>query len=146
MEFKFDVYAKIARPVAEVFDAITDPTELSAYFTTGGASGPLVEGATVIWKFGDYPIDIPVTITKLIPRERIEFHWDAEDGAYQTSVVMTFEALADGGTLVRVHEQGWREDPRGLKASYQNCYGWTQMLCCLKAHLEYRINLRQGFF
>jgi uncharacterized protein YndB with AHSA1/START domain len=48
MELKFDVYAKIARPVREVFEAVTNPTELSAYFTTGGASGPLVEGATVI--------------------------------------------------------------------------------------------------
>jgi uncharacterized protein YndB with AHSA1/START domain len=146
MELKFDVYAKIARPVREVFEAVTNPTELSAYFTTGGASGPLVEGATVIWKFGDYPVDIQVTVTKVIAGERIEFRWDAEDGADQTAVIMTFEALADGGTLVRVVEGGWHTNPDGLKASYQNCYGWTQMLCCLKAHLEYRINLRKGFF
>ncbi len=146
MELKFDVYAKIARPVAEVFEAVTNPTELSAYFTTGGASGPLVEGSTVIWKFGDYPVDISVTVTKLIPGERIEFRWDAEDGAYQTSVVMTFEALDDGGTLVRVVEGGWRSGRGGLQSSYSNCSGWTQMLCCLKAHLEYRINLRKGFF
>ena len=45
MELKFDVYAKIAQPVAVVFSAIADPQELSAYFTTGAASGPLREGA-----------------------------------------------------------------------------------------------------
>ena len=55
MELRFDVYAKIARPVAAVFEAITDPGELSAYFTTGGSSGSLQEGARVLWKFGDAP-------------------------------------------------------------------------------------------
>jgi hypothetical protein len=24
--------------------------------------------------------------------------------------------------------------------------GWTQMLCCMKAFVEYGINLREGFF
>ncbi|MEX1994376.1 MAG: SRPBCC domain-containing protein [Steroidobacteraceae bacterium] len=146
MELKFDVYAKIGRPVAEVFAAVTDPQQLSAYFTTGGASAPLTEGASIIWKFGDYPGEIPVRVTRLVPNERIEFSWDAEEGSYQTAVVMTFAALDGGGTLVRVVEGGWREDPRGLKGSYQNCYGWTQMLCCLKAWAEHGINLRRGFF
>jgi uncharacterized protein YndB with AHSA1/START domain len=146
MELKFDVYAKIGRPVAEVFSAVTDPGQLSAYFTTGGASAPLAEGATVIWKFGDYPGEIAVTVTKLLPNERIEFSWDAEEGDYQTAVVMSFAALDDGGTLVRVSETGWRQDPQGLRSSYSNCSGWTQMLCCLKAWAEHGINLRRGFF
>jgi uncharacterized protein YndB with AHSA1/START domain len=146
MEFKFDVYAKVARPVAEVFEAVTDPKQMSAYFTTGGASAPLAEGTTVLWKFGDYPGEIPVRVTRLVPNERIEISWDAEEGSYQTAVVMTFEQADRGSTRVRVVETGWRQSEKGLKASYQNCYGWTQMLCCLKAHLEYKINLRQGFF
>ena len=41
---------------------------------------------------------------------------------------------------------GWRDTPKGQKSSYGNCFGWTQMLCCLKAWVEHRINLRQGFF
>ena len=146
MELKVDVCAKVARPVAEVFAAVTDPRQLSAYFTTGGASAALVEGATVTWKFGDYPGAIPVSVTRLVPNQRIDFSWDAEDGAYQTAVVLTFEAQDGGGTLVRVIESGWRQGPEGLKASYLNCSGWMQMLCCLKAHLEYGINLRRGFF
>jgi uncharacterized protein YndB with AHSA1/START domain len=125
---------------------VTDPQQLSAYFTTGGASAALAEGSTVIWKFGDYPGEIPVRVTRLVPNQRIEFSWDAEEGAYQTAVVMTFEAPAGGGTLVRVVEGGWRQGPEGLKASYLNCSGWMQMLCCLKAWLEHGINLRRGFF
>lgn len=146
MELQFDVYAKIARPVAEVFRAVVEPQELSSYFTTGGASGALSEGSTVIWKFGDTPGEYPVRVTKLIPNARIEFGWETNSGGYDTRVIMTFEAADGGGTLVRVAEAGWREDPGGLKDSYGNCYGWTQMLCCLKAWVEHRINLRQGFF
>lgn len=146
MDLRFDVYARIARPVAEVFEAVTDPQQLSAYFTTGGASAALREGTTVLWKFGDHPGEFPVRVTKLVPNERIEFDWEAEEGGYHTHVLMTFEALQTGGTLVRIAEGGWRPDPKGLKSSYGNCYGWTQMLCCLKAWSEHRINLRQGFF
>jgi uncharacterized protein YndB with AHSA1/START domain len=146
MELKFDVYAKIARPVAEVFDAVVNPGKLSSYFATGGASAALAEGATVLWKFGDHPGEFRVRVSKLVLNERIEFSWDAEEGGYQTQVVMTFEPAAGGGTLVRVAEGGWRENPAGLKSSYLNCYGWTQMLCCLKAWAEHGINLRRGFF
>lgn len=146
MDLKFDVYAKIARPVAEVFEAVVNPKQLSAYFTTGGASAPLAEGATVLWKFGDHPGEFPVRVSRLVPNARIEFGWDAEEGGYQTQVVMTFEPLPDGGTLVRVAESGWRATPAGLRSSYMNCWGWSQMLCCLKAWIEHGINLRQGFF
>jgi len=146
MELQFDVYAKIARPVAVVFRAVTDPQELSSYFTTGGASGPLREGSTVLWKFGDAPGEYPVRVTKLIPDERIEFGWETNSGGYDTRVIMTFESQDGGGTLVRVAESGWKEDATGLKDSYGNCHGWTQMLCCLKAWVEHRINLRHGFY
>ena len=146
MELRFDVYAKIARPLAQVFEAVADPRQLSAYFTTGGASGPLTEGSTVVWKFSDAPGDYPLKVTKLVRNERIEFGWETNSGGYDTQVVVTFEPTDDGGTLVRVAESGWKEDPTGLKDSYGNCYGWTQMLCCLKVWVEHRINLRQGFF
>lgn len=146
MKLTFDVYAKIARPVAEVFEAVADPQQLSAYFTTGGSSGRLQEGSTVTWKFGDAPGEYPVRVTRLVPNERIEFGWETNSGGYDTRVVITFESADGGGTLVRIAESGWKEDPSGLKDSYGNCHGWTQMLCCLKAWVEHRINLRQGFF
>ncbi len=146
MELKFDVHAKIARPVAVVFNAVTDPRELSAYFTTGGASGPLREGATVTWQFGDFPGSYPVKVSRIVPNERIEFSWEANEGGYHTSVIMTFAALDAATTLVRITESGWRETGRGQESSYGNCSGWMQMLCCLKAWVEHRINLRQGFF
>lgn len=100
----------------------------------------------MLWKFGDHPGEFPVRVSKLVPDERIELGWDAQEGGYQTGVVMTFEPLPGGVTLVRVVEGGCRENSAGLRSSCLDCYGWTQMLCCLKARLEYGINLRRGFF
>ena len=85
-------------------------------------------------------------VAKVVPNERIEFSWETNEGGYDTHVVMTFEALDGGATLVRIAESGWRENPKGLESSYGNCGGWMQMLCCLKCWVENRINLRQGFF
>ena len=146
MAVKFEVHGKISRPLAVVFNAVTDPKELSSYFTTGGASAPLHEGTTVTWDFADFPGAFPVKVTRVVPNERIEFSWEAGERGYDTQVVMTFEALDATTTLVKIAESGWRDTPKGQENSYGNCMGWTQMLCCLKAWVEHRINLRQGFF
>lgn len=154
MELKFKVSARIAKPVADVFEAVTNPTELSRYFTTGGAKGRLETGATVMWEFGDFPGAFPVDVAEVVENERIVLRWAADDGdpipgqsaGYQTTVTMAFEPLDDGRTLVTISEEGWRGTPGGLKASYNNCGGWMQMLCAMKAHLDHGINLREGMF
>lgn len=158
MELKFKVAGRIARPVAEVFEAVVNPAELSRYFTTGGARGRLESGATVYWDFHDYPGAFPVEVVEVEPDRRIVLRWAADEGAsadggadaasggYSTTVTISFEPLDDGRTLVSIAEEGWRETPAGLKASYGNCQGWMQMLCALKAYLEHGINLREGMF
>jgi uncharacterized protein YndB with AHSA1/START domain len=157
MQLKFNVTTKIQKPIAEVFDAVQNPTKLSAYFTTGGASAPLTEGVTVIWRFADYPGDVPVTVKKIVPNQSIVFEWPAYEPPantdsktpspnYKTTVEMAFESLDPANTLVRITEGTWRETQQGLEGSYGNCMGWTQMLCCLKAWVEHGINLRKGFF
>ncbi|MDQ3951223.1 MAG: SRPBCC domain-containing protein, partial [Gemmatimonadota bacterium] len=123
MDLKFQVYGKIARPVAEVFDAVHNPKKLSGYFTTGGASGPLDEGTTVTWDFADFPGAFPVHVRKVERNKLIEFEWQAADGAYNTQVRMEFEALDSDSTLVRIGESGWKETPKGLESSYNNCMG-----------------------
>jgi uncharacterized protein YndB with AHSA1/START domain len=146
MELKFEVHGKIQRPVAEVFDAVHNPTKLSRYFTTGGASAPLDVGASITWDFADFPGAFPVVVTEMIPNRRIVLEWAAADGEYVTRTQMDFEPLGDRATLVRIAEGTWRSTPAGLKASYDNCGGWMQMLCCLKAWTERGINLRENFF
>lgn len=146
MSQQFRVSGRISRPVADVFDAVVNPAKLSGYFTTiGGASAPLVAGTTVTW-WGE----VPVEVDEVSKEKRIVLRWDASvpqgEPGYKTRIEMNFEPLDDGGTLVTIAEAGWREDENGLKKSYLNCEGWTQMLCSMKAFLEYGINLRQGYF
>src|SRR5688572_4190173 len=65
MDLKFTVNARIAKPVAEVFEAVVDPAQLSRYFTTGGAKGRLEAGTTVTWDFHDYPGAFPVEVVEV---------------------------------------------------------------------------------
>lgn len=149
MTLKFTVSGRIGKPVAEVFEAVVNPTELSRYFTTGGAEGRLETGVTVTWAFADYPGSFPVEVVEVERDRRIVLRWAADDqgaGAYQTTVTMTFEAIEGGRTLVSITEEGWRETEAGQKASYGNCGGWMQMICALKAYKDHGINLREGMF
>ena len=146
MELKFKIQTKIQKPVAEVFDAVYNPKKITQYFATESASAPLDEGMKVLWRFADYPGDVPLSVKKVVPNEQIEFEWETMEGGYNTHVEMRFEPLSAEETLVSISEGNWKENQKGLNSSYGNCYGWMQMSCCLKAYLEYGINLRKGFF
>ncbi len=148
MAIRFSVAGRVARPVHEVFEAVADPTQLSRYFTTNGAQGRLVTGATVKWDFADFPGAFPVQVVEVEADRRIVLRWQAavQEDPYDTTVTMEFEGLDDGRTLVTITEEGWRDDDAGRRASYGNCEGWTGMLCALKTWLEHGINLRDGFY
>lgn len=154
MTYKFNVSGRIAKPVGDVFEAVVNPEHLSRFFTTGGARGRLETGATVMWDFADFPGGFPVKAEKVVPNKEIVLHWEAADDApegetyvpHDTTVTMTFEQLDDGRTLVNITEEGWRETPNGLRASYGNCEGWTGMFFAMKGWLEHGLNLREGTY
>ncbi|MFA3777097.1 SRPBCC domain-containing protein [Yersinia sp. 1652 StPb PI] len=136
----------MSKPVEDVYQAVVNPEQLSAYFTTiGGASRPLVAGTTVIW-WGRTPVEV----IEIVENKRIVLRWDAEispgNNPYKTLIEMLFIPLDEGSTLVKIGETGWEMSESGQKSSYINCEGWTQMLCAMKAWLEYGINLRAGFY
>ena len=158
MELKFRVAARIAKPIEEVFEAVADPKQLSEYFTTGGAKGRLETGATVMWDFHDYPGAFPVQVIEVIANERIVFEWEAQEGetgeigakladaGYKTTVTMQFKSIDEGRTLVEVTEEGWRDTPGALRASFGNCEGWTGMLLAMRTWVEHGINMREGLY
>jgi uncharacterized protein YndB with AHSA1/START domain len=143
MEPRFEVQLKIRKPVAEVFEAVVDPQRLSGYFTRT-ASGRLAEGMTVKWSFPEFPEEFPVKVQEVVTNERIVLEWQAQEGGYDTRVEMLFKPLDGQATMVQIRESGWRDTPKGIESSYGNCGGWMHMACCLKAYLEYGINLRAG--
>ena len=141
MELKFQVQLKIRKPAAEVFAAVVDPGKLTSYFVQT-TSGPLAEGKTVTWEFAEAPGPFPVVVREVARNQRIVFEWPAV--GYDTRVEMTFTPLNDDATMVRIAESGWPDDEKGRELSYGNAGGWMHMLACLKARLEYDINLRTG--
>jgi uncharacterized protein YndB with AHSA1/START domain len=155
MAIKTKVSGRIAKPVAEVFEAVIEPKTLSRFFTTGpGTKGRMVAGTTVMWDFHDFPGAFPVKIAEIVPNKKIVLNWpsqnDAADGAtfapHDNVVTFDFEALEDGRTLVTITEEGWNETPKGTKAAFGNTEGWTGMLAAMKVWLEHGINLREGFY
>jgi len=59
---------------------------------------------------------------------------------------MTLTPKANSSTLVTVTEKSRDNDEAGLKWLVGNTEGWANFLACLKAWLEYAINLRKGAF
>ncbi len=147
MELKFTVGGRISKPVAEVFEAVVDPAQLSEFFTTGGAQGRIEAGAEVTWDFHDFPGAFPVLVQEVVPNEKVVLQWEAGDDARTwTTVTITFQELEDGRTYVRINEFGWPGTETGLKSCFGNCEGWTGMLCAMKVWLENGIRLRDGFY
>ena len=145
MSRNYTVRTKIKRPVGDVFDAIVSSEKMKKYFLDG-ASSDLVEGSEITWRWDHYG-ENPVTVRKIVQNERIELAIDSrewektKDEAYEVRVIFEFEELPDG-TMLSISEAGWKTDADGLKSSHDNCGGWTNMAMCLKAHLEYGIDLR----
>ncbi|WP_120004847.1 SRPBCC domain-containing protein [Nesterenkonia muleiensis] len=149
-ELSFTVSGRVARPCAEVYEAVADPVQLSRYFTTGGARGRLESGVRVVWDFADFPGAFPVTVVDADPPHRLVIEWGNEATTSEsgtTRVVFEFEPIdGDSRTLVTITETSWRPTPHGAEAAFSNCEGWTGMLAALKVWLEYGINLREGFY
>lgn len=149
-ELSFTVSGHIARPCAEVYEAVADPAQLARYFTTGGARGRLEAGTEVSWDFHDFPGDFPVTVREAVAPRRIVIQWGSNQAvgdAGLTTTVFEFEPVDQGRrTLVTITESAWKPTMEGAKSAFGNCQGWTGMLAALKAWLEHGVNLREGFY
>ena len=145
MKIKFEVWGRIRRPLPRVFRAVQDPKELSRYFTTGGASGPLQTGKTVYWDFADFPGKFPVVVKRVVKNQSILLAWGSAIGG-RNQVFFKFKKISPRSTELRIQESGWPNSQRGQKAAFGNCMGWSQMLAALKVWCEHGINLRDGFY
>lgn len=149
-ELTFTVSGRIARPCAEVYEAVADPEQLSSYFTTGGAQGRLETGARVTWDFHDFPGEFPVEVLEADPPHRIVIRWEspgATDESGTTTTTFELEPIdGDSRTLVTITESSWRPTAEGAASAFGNCEGWTGMLAAMKVWLEHGVNLREGYY
>jgi uncharacterized protein YndB with AHSA1/START domain len=134
---------QISKPVNEVFEAIVDPVKMSNYFISK-SSGRMEEGKLLTWQFPEFKMNFPVRIGKIERNKYISFYWDIDGIELLTE--MTLTPKTNDSTLVTISEKSRKNDEAGIKWLKGNTEGWANFLACLKAWLEYGINLRKGAF
>jgi uncharacterized protein YndB with AHSA1/START domain len=122
----------IVAPIEKVFEAISTPTGLDAWWTKR-CSGEALEGAT--WELGFGPgYDWRAVVTVSRPREEIEWRMtDADDDWVGTRVGIRL-APGDGVTKVQFRHVGWPNDNEHYRVS---CYCWAMYLRLLKRFVEH---------
>lgn len=134
---------QILKPVSEVFEAIIDPEKMSNYFIST-STGRMEEGRTVIWKFPEFTMEVPVRVSKIEKDKYISYYW-GEKGR-ELFVEISLTPWESNTTVVRITEKSMPNDEAGIAWMRGNTEGWANFLACLKAYLEYGINLRKGAF
>ena len=144
MTDQLEITAKIQirKPVPEVFEAIVDPKKMSGYFISAG-TGRMETGKEVKWSWPEFEGEFPVKVLKA-GEGYISFLW--ESGEKELLVEIALETRENNSTLVTVTEKSMENNEAGLKWLKGNTEGWANFLACLKAYLEYGINLRDGAF
>ena len=135
---------QIGRPAHDVFEAIADPDQMSNYFISKG-SARMETGVTVTWRFPEFDFEAPVRVGTVIPDKYISFYWDGENST-TLLVQIHLDETPDASTVVRITEGTMENNETGLQWLVGNTEGWANFLACLKAWLEYGINLRKGAF
>lgn len=134
---------QISKPAGAVYEAIADPEQMSRYFIAR-SDGRLEEGRTVHWEFPEFPDVFPVTGKRMTENEYLSFDWSGGEPGMLVEMFLT--AMPDGSTLVKVVEGEKDSDAEGIRWLGEQTGGWANFLACLKAYLEYGINLRKGAF
>ena len=135
---------QISKPVQEVFNAIIDPGKMSGYFISEG-SGMMEEGREIMWKFPEFDDRFTIKVLKIKANELVSFEWPgAKDQQLQVDILLS--ERPGNATLVKITEGKMDNNEDGIKWLQGNTEGWANFLACLKAYLEYGINLRKGAF
>lgn len=142
LEIKVSI--QVSKPAAEVFEAIVDPVKLSNYFLASG-SGRMEKGAALTWYWPEFKEGSQVLVGKIEKDQFISFTWGAEEGTTHP-VEISLYPIGTTATKITIIEKGGDHDEAGIKWLKSNTEGWANFLACLKAYLEYGINLRKGAF
>lgn len=136
---------QVAKSREDVFQTITDRKKLSKFFISE-ASSDLETGKQINWKFPEFKfVDFSIEVLKVEYPEIIVLTWEGAEN-HITTVTFELTEIEKNQTLVSVAEEGMQNDAEGIAWLGRNSEGWANFLACLKAYLEYGINLRKGAF
>lgn len=141
--FEIQTALQIQKPVPEVYEAIVSPEQMAHYFISE-STGRMEKNKQVVWKFPEFEEDAPVNIKTVELNRYISFTWDINGKQHLVEIELT--GKENNSTLVQIKESGGENNDQGILWLKQNTEGWANFLACLKAWLEYGINLRKGAF
>lgn len=135
---------QVAKPINEVYDAIINPDKMKNYFISK-SSGVIEEYKTIQWGFPEMDMLFDIRVGKLQLNKYISYYWKDLDGT-ETFVEFFLESKEPSLTYVKVTEKERTNDDEGINWLKRNTEGWANFLACLKAWMEYNINLRKNAF
>ncbi|PVX46814.1 uncharacterized protein YndB with AHSA1/START domain [Flavobacterium sp. 103] len=131
---------QIQKPIEEVFEGIVNPEKMTNYFISE-SSGRMETGKELIWKFPEFPVEVTIKDIQIEINRSVSYVWDPK-----TVVKIILEEQPDKSTVIKVTEDGKTYNEANLKWALGNTEGWANFLACMKAYLEYGIQLRKGAF
>ncbi|OFV13673.1 MULTISPECIES: SRPBCC domain-containing protein [Sphingobacterium] len=134
---------QIQKPINEVFEAIVDPNKMNHYFIKS-STGRLETDKTVEWTFPEFPDSFPLTGKTIRPNSYISFDWSG--GLPNQLVEIALSTFGENATVIKITEHEMNNDADGILMMMRQTEGWANFLACMKAYLEYGINLRTGAF
>ncbi|MBZ9866585.1 SRPBCC family protein [Mesorhizobium sp. CA15] len=127
----------IRRPVAEVFEAIIDPTVTTKFWFTH-SSGRLNEGKLVEWEWSMYGVSTKVEVSEIVPNEKIVMQWSDPP----TTVVWTFTEMPNEATFLEIRNFGFAGSAdEQVKQAVESTGGFALVLAGAKAWLEQGLTL-----
>lgn len=135
---------QIGKSAEEVFEALVNPEHMKNYFISE-SSGRMEEGKSLDWKFPEFKEVFQIQVKKVITNQFISFEWMSTETKTQT-VSIKLEAQENLTTIIRINEGKMENNEQGIIWLARNTEGWANFSACLKAYLEFGINLRKGGF
>lgn len=134
---------QVLKPASEVFEAIVDPEKMSNYFISWG-SGRMEEGRKLSWRFPEFDEEYPIRVGRIEKDQYVSFYWEMD--GIELFIEITLDPKEPGKTKITITEKSRENDEAGINWLKGNTEGWANFLACLKAYLEYGINLRKGAY